>query len=392
VSSDEPVTALLARGAGERRAASAGNGDAGSDVDLALGKLMADPARYFPEAAGTPRVLAVTRQGRRLSEIARVDMAFGLSRASIYVKVHRNPGAPLSRLQRKARIEFETLRHLHERFGAVPGCAVVRPIAFFPEHLAVVTEAFEGQNLHRLLKRHAAVWSGRAGQRAAAEHCRMAGVWLRHFQAITDQGRQEPLPGGQLLEWIEADVALCVKLGLSPADGAGLVDCVRARIAALRDYRFAVVGQHPDFQPDNVLVSPRGVTVLDFTSFQHGAPFSDIARFAASLEFLGKSPLYPRRRLRGLAAAFLRGYGEGATATKPAMVLYFIQHMVRAARTVGSWPRPPGLKRIVERQTMRFLAGWWRELSRAGDGYIDAIVASDRSSGGEPPARREIPT
>lgn len=390
--SDEPVTAIVARGAGEPRAAAAPSGDAVSDVDLALEKLMADPARYFPEAAGMPRVLAMTRQGRRLSEIARVDIALGPSTASIYVKVHRNPNAPLSRLQRKARVEFETLRHLHERFGAVPGCAVVRPIAFFPEHLAVVTEAGAGQNLHRLVKRHAAVWSGRAGQATAVEHCRMAGVWLCHFQAITDQGRQELLPVGQLLEGIESDVALCVTLGLPPADGDGLVDGARARITALRDHRFAVVGQHPDFQPDNVLVSPRGVTVLDFTSFQYGAPFSDVARFVAALEFLGKSPFYPRRRLRNLGAAFLRGYGEGATATKPTMILYLIQHMVRAARTVGSWPRPPGLERIVERQTMRFLAGWWRELSRTGDGFIDAIAAPHRSSGGEPPARREILT
>lgn len=367
-----------------------GQGNTVSGVEMALRRLTTEPARYFPDAAGVPRVLTMTLQRRRLSEIARVEMALGSSTASIYIKVHRNPNAPPSRVQRKARLEFDTLRHLHERFGAVPGCAVVRPIAFFPEHLAVVTEAVAGENLHQLVKRHAPMWGGRAGQVIAGEHCRRAGVWLRHFQSITDQGRLELLPFGLLLGWIEADVALCVKLGLPASDGEGLVDAARARISALRDRRFPVVGQHPDFQPDNVLVSPSGVTVLDFTSFQHGGPFSDIARFAASLEFLGKSPFYPRARLRTLAAAFLRGYGEGFADAKPAMVLSLIHHMVRAARTVGSWPRPPLVKQLVERQTMRFLAGWARELTRAGDAFIDIIGATDAQRRSEPRARQEI--
>ena len=332
----------------------------------------------------------MTLQQRRLSEIARVDVALGPSTTSIYVKVHRNPNAPPARVYRKARLEYDTLRHLHERFGGVPGCAVVRPIAFLPEYLAVVTEAVAGDNLHRLIKRRAAVWGGPAGQATAVEHCRMAGVWLRHFRTITDQGRQEPLPLRQLLEWIEGDVALCVKLGLPASDGAGLVDCARARADLLRDRPFPVVGQHPDFQPDNVLVSPGGVTVLDFTSFQYGAPFSDVGRFVASLEFLAKSPFYPRRRLRALAAAFQRGQSEGAAVPKPALVLYLIHHMVRAARTVGSWPRPPLVKRAVERQTMRFLAGWWRELSSAGDAFIDVIEAQHPSPPRELSARREI--
>jgi aminoglycoside phosphotransferase (APT) family kinase protein len=326
---------------------------------------------------------------RRLSEIARVEVALGRSATTIYVKAHRNPNAPPARLHRKARLEFDTLSHLYERFGPVPGCAVVRPIAFLPDYLAVVTEAGTGENLHRLVKKCAVVWGSRAAMASAMAHCRGAGVWLRHFQTITDQGRQEPLPLGQWLEWIEADVALCVKLGLSTSDGAGLVDSARARIAALADRRFAVVGQHPDYQPDNVLVSPRGVTVLDFTSFQYGSPISDVARFVASLDFLGKSPLFPRRRLRVLAAAFLGGIGEDTTAIRPALVLSLIHHMVRAARTVASWPRSPLLKGVVERQTMRFLAGWQRELATAGDAFIDVIRAADPSRPSGWTARRE---
>jgi hypothetical protein len=327
---------------------------------------------------------------RRLSVIARVDVTLGTQPASIYIKAHRNPGAPASRVHRKARLEYDTLCHLHERFGPVAGCAVVRPIAFFPEHLTVVTEAGAGANLHQLVKKSAVRWRSRAGLDAAGEHCRMAGVWLRHFQTITDQVCQAPLPRAQMVEWIEADVAQCVALGLPARDGAALVAFARARLAAVGDRPFPVVGQHPDYQPDNVLVSPGRATVLDFTSFQHGTPFSDVARFAAALDFLAKSPLYPRGRCRSLAAAFLDGYGGVADEHRPAVMISLIHHMARGARTVASWPRPALLRRAVERQTMRFLARWGRELCAAGDAFLDTIGARTPADRREPRAHREM--
>ena len=389
MSSNRSLAAVAARERGGLSARAEANATAPSALQLALRTLIGEPGRYFPEATEKPRIASMTVQRRRLSEIARVDLALGTSMASVYVKVHQHPTSPPSRVHRKARLEFDTLGHLYEQFHSVPGCAVVRPIAFFPEYVAVVTEAAAGENLHRLLKREVAAWRGRADQAAASEHCRRAGVWLRHFQEITDQGAQEPLPFGPLLESIEADVALCVRLGLPAGAGTQLVDRARACRAALGARPFAVVGQHSDFQPDNVLLTPTAITVLDFTSFQHGAPFSDVARFVATLEFLGKSPLYPRRRLRALVAAFLHGYAGEAAAVKPAMILFLVHHMVRTARMVGSWPHSPLVKRLVERQTMRFLAGWWDELSRGGGAFLAGIGAQHPSRRSEPTARRE---
>ena len=36
-----------------------------------------------------------------------------------------------------------------------------------------------------------------------------------------------------------------------------------------------MVGQHPDFHPQNILVVPKGITVLDFTSFRYGNRYYD---------------------------------------------------------------------------------------------------------------------
>lgn len=327
----------------------------------ALRRLTLGHGRYFPGQTGSPHVTSLTLQRRRLSDVARVELAFPASTVAIYVKSHRKAGVPADGVRVKAEREFETLADLYPRFLDVPGCGVARPIAYFPEYMTVVTSEVRGQNFHALLKRKAAWW--RRGEWDLSARGQAAGHWLRNFQHFTGQGRSEPLPVDELLAEIRADVARCVDQGMPAADAEALLADARARAARVQDHLVPVVGQHPDYQPDNILIADNGVTVIDFTSFQHGAPQSDVARFVAGVLFLAKSPFYPWSRMQRVAAAFLRGYGETPEDTGDALMLYATVFMVRAAGAVAAWPHRALVRRAMVGRTMRFLSAWSRAVA-----------------------------
>ena len=341
-------------------------------VTAALRRLTTEHQRYFPEHRAAPQVLSITPQLRRLSEIAQVELGFPGSRMGVYIKIHRHPNAPAERVYQKARLEFDTLSYLYERLRGVPGCAVVRPIAFFPEHPTVVTEAAEGRNLHGLLKQDGPFWRSRARLARLGQHCREAGVWLRHFQAVTNQGRQAPLPLDPLFRTIRDDLAFCHQHGLSPARIRGLeayLDTCRVRLS---HQPFPVVGQHPDFQADNILVCPGGVTVLDFTSFRYGAPWSDSARFVAHVQLLRKNPAFTRSRTETLCRAFLDGYAweRGDSADGFAVFLAFF--VLRAARTTLGWRVHPMIDPLLRRRTIGFLSRWSQDVPHLGETLLGA--------------------
>jgi hypothetical protein len=339
-----------------------------------LQKLTADYARYFPEVTAAPTITSVTYMPRRLSDIAHVVLTCDGWKTSVYVKVHKKPSSPLERVRRKARLEFDTLLHLYDKFQPIPGCFVVRPIAFFADEMAVVTEQAEGENLHRLLKQQARFWQAHLAAEALQAHCHAAGVWLRHFHTFTTQPQRQTLPVGDMLLQIGADMEVCVDMGLSRQLARRVLHFCGAQLDAVACKDYAVVGEHPDFQPDNILLSATGVTVLDFTSFRHGFAYNDLTRFLVSLDFFAKHPLYRAETFRPLKIAFLQGYGLSPAEIDGGLLVYMVRYMVQAARTVRSWPYAKWVKPMVERQTMRFLATWCRRVLKMKEAFVAGLI------------------
>jgi Ser/Thr protein kinase RdoA (MazF antagonist) len=337
-----------------------------------LQSLTRDYRLYFPERRTSPHVRSVEFLPRRLSDIARAELSFGEAMTTLYIKVHKKPGSPAARVLAKARLEFDTLRDLHEKFRAESGYSVVRPIAFFPDDVAVVTEAGEGENLHGLIKRHAVRWNRGAAIERLASQCRAAGAWLHRFQDLTRRPGVGPLPAAAMSLRLEADLRTCVTLGLARELASEIDGFVRGRLQSLERCEFPVVGVHPDFQPDNVLFSTAGITVLDFTSFQYGPPHSDVARFLSSLVFFSKSPAYAEARMQVLMRAFLEGYGRNVADLNPALTAYMLCFVVTAAATVGSWRRRWPVKPLMQRQTLRHLTRWCQTIVRHGEFRCEA--------------------
>ena len=334
-------------------------------------RLQDDHRRYFPAHAERPVVTNVSVEHRPLSELACADLLFGTRVTRVYIKFHRKAGAPDARIRDKAELEFRTLQLLHREFARIPGYTVPRPIAFFSDAAAVVTEAVAGSNLYQLIKEQASIVPRKA-RVDLAPACRHAGEWLRHFQAITRQPGRAPLAAASLCAAIENDLTRCFVMGLPEGTGRRLVGHVREIGCLVGSQDFPVVGVHPDFQPDNIVVSTDALSVLDFTSFQYGSPYSDVARFLATLVLFQKSPLYPRRRLASLAKHFLAGYDHDRSLVRGVLDVYVVRHVVRGALAAAGRPYPGLPRAIVRRRTMWVLASWIRRLvdGRCGDSFM----------------------
>jgi len=331
------------------------------EMQMVLDRLCRDAARYFPDRATPPEVGRVELVRRPLSDIAHVELSFGDTTTAVYVKLHRKPNAPVGRVRHKAGVEFETLGFLYERFRSIPGCAVVRPIAYFPEEMAVVTEAAVGDNLHRLIKTGAVAWRVASEHDRLARVCHASGVWLRHFQQLTRKPESLRLRVDEVLGPIRIDLKACVEIGFPKSEAAQLLALCEAELRRMDGRELPTVGVHPDFQPDNILIADDTVTVLDFTSFGYGSACHDVARFLVTLDAFRRNPLYGRG-LPGLMAAFLKGYGIPDGDTRPLLLTSVVRNLARLTQSVRSWKHPFPVNRLVERRAVAFLSGWPKRL------------------------------
>jgi len=131
---------------------SAGHGEA---IAALVEQMLDGYGEYFPEAASRPTIDGIALRTRRQSAVARVRLAIDGDPRGMYVKIHKKAGASHHHQRAKVLNEFDTLQMLHAGFGAVPGFGVARPIAVFPDLLALVTEEAEGENLHQLIRQDA---------------------------------------------------------------------------------------------------------------------------------------------------------------------------------------------------------------------------------------------
>jgi hypothetical protein len=334
--------------------------------------LVADHRVYFPGVRTTPRIVGMNVVRRRLSDVARVELDFGDTLGAVYVKIHKKAGRSPEHLRRKMATDFEALSLLDGALGRDAAHRVPAPVAIFPDQLAVVTRAAEGQPLHRLIRASAPVWKGAAHETRLVDACHRAGRWLGEFQSVTARSARAPFSADHMIQRVRADLDVCVGLGLSRAE-AGRIDAFCSdRFGRFDGDPLPVCGVHPDFQPDNILVSPRAVTVLDFSDFHHGAPFGDVARFLASVDFFARNPLYRSARLRRLMTAFIAGYTDRPSEVGAPLGVWFVRFLVRSTAGVKSWSSGSGLRGLLARSlAVRFLSRWEERL----EGMLRAVAA-----------------
>jgi serine/threonine protein kinase len=307
-----------------------------ADFEPALAMLAAGSEEYFGEAGAALEPLE--RLERPFSALLRFRIRAAGRESFAFLKVfrpRRQDAEELAQLRRFVEREYRATRRLHDAFGTKPGLTALRPIALFPEHLAIVTEEVEGRTLEHVLRQ--SLWGQPSRERTLAVAERI-GAWVRTYQDVT------PVEGDLSLEERREylDVRLQKLLGdvLTPADRAGTLDLFD-QLASRVDRPEPLIAIHADLNPTNILVGTDGrVTILDFAMAKSGARHHDLSHLCFHLERLRWRRVMPGHVL-AVQRALLRGFDPAASTKDPLFALMLLQHAVchvaqLAERNVGT--------------------------------------------------------
>lgn len=275
----------------------------------------ASPALWQEAPAG--RIARAGEIKRAYSTVyrLRIEEAGGRATRFIYAKVYKlapkhrdNPAKP----QAKLRTEFEAAQRLHASLNGSHHYGVVRPLAYYPDLLAIVTEEAQGEPIANLIETACKRWHKRDKHTAVLTACRLAGAALAAIQRAT--GEAQPYQPEELLEYVDIRLQRLVA-GEAPFNETHrhlVRRCLETMIASVPAAQLGQCGCHGDYAPFNVLAGPAGVTVMDFAMFKPGSLYNDVTYFHHRLQGYLHKPVFAAPAIQAAQQAFLAGYNRGA--------------------------------------------------------------------------------
>lgn len=302
-----------------------------------IAQLRSQAGEIWPEAA--PHDFQVVRHVvRPYSNVYRLQLVAPAARF-VYVKIltpgakfKQNPEKYLTRLA----TEFNAARRLQAALQDERDIAVIKPLAYFPEWLAIMTEEAAGVTLAELINREGRFWPTAEKVEQLARHCQRAGRALAAIQKNTpESSRFEP---AHLLEYIDERLQRLVKSEATPLsawDRQQIIKFLQQALPAVPATQLRTCGTHGDYAPFNVLATAEKITVADFTMFKAGSVYNDLTYFYHRLEGYLHKPIFRAPTIRRLQQAFLTGYAGSPKEDKALLVtedllfkIFWIKHMV----------------------------------------------------------------
>jgi Phosphotransferase enzyme family len=327
-----------------------------------LSKLAEHGLRYF----GAERVaLQPVRQlDRPYSTLLQIRVAGPSSTDDAFVKILK-PRADtpdqIASMRQNVLDDFEMTRRVHDGLAAYPGLTAVRPIACFPEDLAIVTEEARGETLSTLLSTRAAGPRGARTIEALGSILRSVGAWLTAAQAVLEPDREVSADGiRRYLDTRLDDLQSTGRVRLT-LRGREAVAAYRDRLLREAGPDLRAVWIHADFCPENIIVRDRGVTVLDFTMAKGGTVYHDLSHLHLRLDAMKAKPWFTSRVIDRLQRELLESFEPGLSPDRPLFALMLLQHVLCHLVTLQA----PGGGRLSRLYADRLHRRHRRWLSRA---------------------------
>lgn len=321
------------------------------DFEPVLAALAAGAQQYFGDAGAI--VEPVARFERKFSALLRLRVKAGGRDSHAFAKVFKprfSTPEELAALRRWVEREFSASKRLHEALHPQQGLSTLRPVAVFPDDLAIVTEEVVGTTFERMLRD--ALW----GRRVAAPPDLVAeriGAWIRTYQTVIEA--EGVLDLSERREYLDVRLNRLAAAGaFSDADAAAVHEKFDALRSEIGTGVQPLVAIHADLNPGNILVSDGGdVTVLDFSMAKVGARFHDLSHLYMHLEFVRWRPRLKAGIISAAQTALLRGYDPASSPSDPLFQLLLLQHLVCHVALLAerpSGPLDPAVRWFVRRR------------------------------------------
>jgi hypothetical protein len=330
-----------------------------------LERLMRDSDRYF--GASTIAIEPLARFQRRRSELLKVRIRAGSGAIYAFVKRYRLESTdPAERIFVTARVEtdFAVTQRIHRLVAGRDGLHSVRPIACFPDELAVITEEAPGELLGRVLKRSAWLSGGRTLDNLCIALERV-GHWLKAVQAMDGPPGRFSLDG--MRAYLDIRLMRLREVRAMSAEERQVIldyfDEQRGHVAAAD---LVEVPIHGDLCPGNVLVSGSEITVLDLAMTRPGSMYTDLTHMYTHIESDRTKRWVSQQKVERLLQATLRGFDGSLSPSRPLFALNVLQHLICKVAKLAT--RPP--KSRFDAAYKRYLRGQYharvRTLVRSG--------------------------
>ncbi len=338
-------------------------------------RILENASRYFP-GLRPGGVVARCEPFRETSSYPLVRCALfdrdtGERRAGVVVKF-----PPTWSDNNEAETEFHHLTLMAGVVGTDDGpLRVPRPLDYYPDWTALVTEEVAGERFSRRLLRDASRFAGPETRRALAGCVRDCGRWLRAFHEATAAPGAPPFDAA-FRAAVEERLGRLIPHGFPARSVRRILDTVDALVAWSTGRPAPVGDLHGDFGPQNVHTGKDWVCVFDLSYNRKAIVYDDVSYFLVTLETTSPWPRHPffsRANALALREPFLDGYLGRAPGAEEAQMLegYYLKALVfRCAKQrrnvasrgrVGAW----GFDRVfvarryparLERQCARILS------------------------------------
>ncbi len=297
-----------------------------------LEALRQDPATEFGEPGATVERLACV--DRPFSTVHRVRIQTRARSVVAYAKVLKPYGSTAEQLamaDRMLRREFIATKAVFDALHQDAEMGAVRPIAFLPEHRAVVTEEVPGKPFSDLLDS-----ASRASDELLAITRRVGG-WVRIYQSL--EASANGVAVSERRAYLDKRLKQLEGRVISAAERLNVLANFDA-LAACLGPEVPAVPIHADLSPANIIVDGNGrITVLDFTMAKTGTTCHDIAHVYFHLERTGARHR-TRAVMRELQRELLAGYSPALSDSDPLFQLMLLQHVVSHVAMIAE-RRPP---------------------------------------------------
>jgi thiamine kinase-like enzyme len=215
--------------------------------------------------------------------------------------------------------ELYLAEHVKSAFKETPELGVVSPAGYIDNINCFATWEIHGDSLQSVISARL-LFKYRQDNPELLALSGLCGKWLKHFHSLDLLEGEIDLRQTLLSYcWNRVNVLVCAKNSrVSKAFAEHLKQNISAWIdEALSSPEVKIILCHNDYSPHNIIVTEKGICVLDFSYSGAGLPAFDLACFWHKLEDLKISLLRGRKGLEAIQNRFLYEYGLEFDLTRP---------------------------------------------------------------------------